>query len=663
MSTKASVAVAFVGIPPQGNFRKALVNISGVRINKTLNATAFDAGWVTIAVPSGVGGGNGQNPGDLQIDLLNSLTGATFFNVGGVPQGTYNTVQVLVDPTLPGLLVPACQAGVSNTEGCINYHMQFDTTSSSQNIVLFNLSSPLTVNPNATSPLVIQLAISITSQPILSGDPYLVNINAGQANAVSFLGEITGSTTIKWSSSSGQKTSPSSVSAELSGTSTVIETALVKAKGVYTLELPAAPGGTSYDIFTSGGGAAYATVQNITIVPGLSVTENLTPKGGSPTTFAGTISDGCTGVGIPGAQLEILAPNASTDLPTPQPTPPATGSCLANPSQCVVVAATSTDQSGNYPLPGTTLQPALFSQVPANFANMAVRVSASGYSSLLSSVFIKGAKNQICSASSANPSTICNFSLATGYINGTANLVSDPPPGNSVMVEVFAEYSGTNQIVSALPQPIVFKNQQTSLPFTLNVPVSDEPGQQFDLFAVAIDPYVGATEPFPGHDITVLAQVPAPSAPCAFEPPEPTPLPTPPALMMPAMDCVGHGSITGTVQNPDTNTTVEVEKQGVQLLGTAPGLFSSSSPGGNNQYTLCVPPDDYVLQRFEALPTSTAEPTDVPTPMATPVGPPQPITVPQPESTSSPCPSTCSNQSTSTSPCPGLCNATAASPL
>src|SRR6202012_2176180 len=132
----------------------------------------------------------------------------------------------------------------------------------------------------------------------------------------------------------------------------------------------------------------------------------------------------------------------------------------------------------------------------------AVRVSASGYSSLLSSVFIKGSKNQICSGSSANPATACNFSLATGYINGTANLVSDPPPGNSVMVEVFAEYSGTNQIVSALPQPIVFKNQQTSLPFTLNVPVSDDPAQQFDLFAVAIDPYVGATEPFPGHDIT-----------------------------------------------------------------------------------------------------------------------------------------------------------------
>ena len=89
------------------------------------------SGWTTIAVPSSAGSGNGQSPGDLQIDLLNTQTGAVFFNVGGVSRGTYQTVQVLVDPTNPGTIVPACQSGVSNTEGCINYpmHLQHPGTS------------------------------------------------------------------------------------------------------------------------------------------------------------------------------------------------------------------------------------------------------------------------------------------------------------------------------------------------------------------------------------------------------------------------------------------------------------------------------------------------------------------------------------------------------
>jgi len=374
--------------------------------------------------------------------------------------------------------------------------------------------------------------------------------------------------------------------------------------------------------------------------------------------------------------LELLAP--ATVLSTPRPTPSATGFCLSNPDQCVVVASTSTDQSGNYPLPGTALNPALFSQVPANLSDLAVRITASGYSTLLSSAFLKGKTSQICSASSANPSTICNFSLTTGYINGTVNLVTDPPPGNSVVVEVFAENSGTNQLVSALPQPLVFVNHQTSQPFTLNVPISGA-GPEFDLFAVAIDPYVGATSPFPGHDISVLAGVPQPLGPCAFFPPMPTPPaspePTPAPIALPAMDCVGHGSISGTVQNPDSGTFVEVEKhdpvanQDVQILGTLPGQLSSSSPNGpsNAQYSLCVPPDTYTLQRFEVLPTSTAEPTSSasvsPTPIATPIGPPQTVVVPQPAATSSPCPSSCSNSNLGPAPCPGICTATSASPL
>jgi len=119
------------------------------------------------------------------------------------------------------------------------------------------------------------------------------------------------------------------------------------------------------------------------------------------------------------------------------------------------------------------------------------------------------------------------------------------------------------------------------------------------------------------------------------------------------------------VQNPDTGTSVEVEKvdpsnsMPVQILGTSPALFSSNPPM-NNAYTLCVPPDSYLLQRFE-LPPSTpgASPSSTPTP----VGAPQAIRVPAPASTSSPCPSTCSNSDLTGFPCPGICAAKNANPL
>src|SRR5271170_6015674 len=100
--TKGNITIAFVGNPPPQfpGFRSVLLNISGVRVNQTVNAGINASGWSTIAVPSSAGAGN-PPPGDLQIDLLQLQTGATLFNTGGVPVGNYNTVQVVVDPNNP----------------------------------------------------------------------------------------------------------------------------------------------------------------------------------------------------------------------------------------------------------------------------------------------------------------------------------------------------------------------------------------------------------------------------------------------------------------------------------------------------------------------------------------------------------------------------------
>ena len=665
--TTGTVAVALVGVPPPGNFRSVLLNISGIRINQKASANPNDSGWVTIPLPPAAGGGNGgQTPGDLQIDMLQSQSMAVVYNVSGAPPGDYQSLQVLVDPSLPGTIVPACSSGASNTEGCVNYPISIGGAS-----VLTDIA--LTVSKDTTAPLVIQLQLSIATSPINTGDFYVGTVTATNASVNAFLAQVNGVLKLT-GSGTGSLLLPLTVSAELTGTGTVIENVPVRNDGTkqkaYTLELPAVPAGTTYDIFVGGGGFTYAALKGITVTPQQFIqAPDLDISGGNTASLSGTINDNCTSLGLPGAQLLLLAPAANVaQLPSPRPTPPATDAfCLTNPSQCVVVATGFADQSGTYPLPGTHRNSAPFGQVPINQPDLALQISASGYTTLSSSAFVK-ANTQICSA--ATSATQCNFSLTTGYINGTVNLMMSPPPGNSVVVQVFAEDRGTNQLVSALTTPLTFKNTETSQPFVLNVPLDSS---SFDLFAVAIDPFQGAAAPFPGHDIPVLANQPAPSQPL----PGSTCLQSN-AAPFAAMDCVGHGSISGTVQNPDAGTFVEVEKADpnnsllVQILGTAPGLLSSSSPG-TTAYTLCVPPnagtDMYALQRFE-IPQATPTPTSSPsmaapssTPTAFPVGPGQSITVPVPASTSSPCPSTCSNSKDTTSPCPGICNATNASPL
>lgn len=662
-ATPAEVSIALVGVAPVGNFRSVFLNVSGIRINKTVHASSNSPGWTTVAVPSSAGTGNAQNPGDLQIDLLRTQTGAVAFNTAGVEPGTYNTLQVLIDQTNPGKIVPACQSGPSNTEGCIDYPITLNTTNNpTGNLqpIILDLANPLPVVKDSTAPIVIQLAVSIIGFPVNVGDSYSVAITPSEVNAGSFLAQVSGAVTITGSAMVFH-TAPLSVVAELTGTNTVIQSIPVRAKGAYTLELPAAQDGTTYDIFVTGTGVENKSFQGITVRPGQAVLgQDFKVVQSNPGSLRGFIADACTGLGIPGAQLELLAPNQASPLPTS--TPPASF-CVDHPDQCVVVATGTADQNGSYPMPGTVLNPNGLSEVPVGTLNLALRVSASGYTPLISSAFIRPlAKTQQCSASTS--STLCSFSLTTATMSGTVQLTTDPPPGSSTMVQVFAENTGTNELVSALPQPLVFVHGQTSQTFKLNVPLSQSesspspmamptPAPALDLFAVAIDPFTGGPSPFPGHDIPVLANQLVPASNCqntsipAFSP----------------MNCVGHGSVSGTLLNPDFGTTVEVEKLDpsmtpVQILGTSLGLFSSSVPS-NNEYTLCVPPDNYQLQRFE-LPSPTAA-----APTATPgaVGTPQSVMVPVPAATSSPCPSTCSNTNSGIGPCPGLCQNTAASPL
>lgn len=614
--TQATIAVAFVGAPPAGGapgFRSVLLNISAVRVNHSPSQSISGPGWVTIPVPSGAANGRGASGGDLQIDLNQIQTQATIFNLGGVPTNTYEQLQVVVDPNNPGTIVPACQSAGAGQEGCVSYPVALSDPTHGIVIQLNNFK----VSKFATAPLLIRLSATIVGTPTGTGGAYVLEINPTVANASSFLGTISGTVNAQ-KGSHALHLRPLSVTAELAGTSTIVETALVRGN-TYTLELPAAPGpGTTYDLYVSGGSQSIAVAPGITIQPGGFINDqNFTVKSVQNGKFNGQITDACTGSGIPGATLNLLVPTDPTV------------DCGANPAQCVIAGSASADQSGFYPIPGNISNPSPFVEIPAgtNFG-FQLGISATGYNSTIQPAEVQSPTRQNClnSFNKAN----CSFSLSTGVLNGTVTLAQAPPAGNSVQVQVFAETHATNQLVSALPMPIVFQSGNISAPFTMNLPVG---AGTFDLFAVAIDPYLGGPGPYPGHTIPTVSGVAGITGACGASADNPSL----------GLDCVGHGSISGTVSNPDPGTTIQVEDAStkVLILGTPPGLLSSAAGAPNNQYALCIPPGSYTVQRFEG---------------STP-GPSQNVAVPVPQATATPCPSTCFSDSAGTS-CPGQCVST-----
>jgi len=173
------------------------------------------------------------------------------------------------------------------------------------------------------------------------------------------------------------------------------------------------------------------------------------------------------------------------------------------------------------------------------------------------------------------------------------------------------------------------------------------------LFATTIDTFQGISDPYQGHTIAVIQGVDGPQGTC-------------PAVTAPAItdtiSCVGHGSVTGSVANPNLGTSVVLSKNGVMITNTpvqnqAPNIDSS------NSFSFCAPGDTYTVQRLQ-LPTPVASvvPSAAPTPFLT--GAVVDVTIPVaplvggPTPTPTPalkCPTTCSNPGGT---CPGICNNT-----
>jgi|HubBroStandDraft_1064217.scaffolds.fasta_scaffold01526_11 hypothetical protein len=678
----AFVEVGFVGAPPQG-FQNVLLNVQSVRLNSNASAGPGSARWQTIPTPPGIGG-NDQSA-ELQIDLNASQNIPQLFNTAGVRPDTYRVAEILLDRSNPGYLIPTCPQAApvgARADGCIKYPITLNTSSGNVISVVSSGSGGLVAPKNGTlGQLLLQVSLVVNQAPTGFGGAYLVSVTmATVPNATvpnSTMATVTGSVTVK----TGTGTAPSgkvrklAVTAEAIGTNTAVATANVK-NGQYTIFLPAAGGtappgfGTLYDLAVAGGDDTYAAERLLPVYPGqsLSTAPNFTITGNqSLGDITGQVTDNCTGRAIVGATLQLLLPPMSNS----------SAPCLTNPEQCVSVATAFTDNAGNFPLPGTITIPAAFDNVPILPKNNSyvMEVTAPGYDNLLVSAVPGSSISQRnggkCTSGPTDTTFAkCKLGMNTSYLTGSIPIVP-PNSGQTDLIQVFAETSGTNDVQSALPMPVTVSSSNPGMfNFTLNVPPSIP---TFDLFATAIDLYQGHSDPYPGHTVAVLSGVAGPGAACV----------TSPVVDFPTdqtITCIGHGSVTGTVANPDLGTTIVLSKDNVQLMDSiVQNQAPNQSPTSN--YSFCVPADTYQLQRNElptpdpsntpsASPTSTAvgEPISVTIPPApvfnggptpTPTGAPTPTATPTggtPVPTATPvvtCPTTCTNPDGT---CPAVCN-------
>jgi hypothetical protein len=636
-------SISFANGVPAQRFQNVFLNITNVLINPKANAIPSNKKWRPVGVPSPLP--TGSPAGAFQLDLNNVTTAPVVYNTTIVQDGNYKTLQLQFDTGAPGSIVPICTGGP--TEGCASYPIQFQ---SSPPPLILPLNPPLVVNSTAHANIMINLALTVVGTPSVTGGAYTVTVTPTLVSPTPLEAIVSGTTNASASpSTKGKKGNHLSATAEIAGTNTVVAD-LTVTKGQFVLGLPAAADiGTLYDVVISGGAVAFGGLRLPVVFPNQTFTPTIDVASGLTTgAITGTISDSCTGTGIPGATVQILIP----------PTNSSGVVCTATPDQCISVLTATADSAGNNPLPSQIKHGVIpFQNLPIPTKGIetpyTLEISATGYDTLfktgIPTGLVSGVGGNCGTKGSAEP---CNFSLTSGQITGQVSLTGVPPPGQPVSVEVFAEDSGTNNLVAMLPQPIVITNPSSTGPFTLHVPSGPA---TLDLYAEADDTFNGAATPFTGHTIIVQQGV------TGFDgTPNCTPV-SPVNLFSQNMDCVGHGSIAGTFVSPTSGTSAVLSKDGVQLFSSSVGLTLDLGGNTGPTYSFCAPPDTYDVQAFAVTnPAPSVTPMVTPTPL--PIGTPTPVTVPAPAPTTTGCPTTCSSNSTGTS-CPGNCVGTIPAPL
>jgi hypothetical protein len=687
-TNKAVVAIAFISTftntEPAASFQRITLNVIAVRLNpsKTVgNIADSDPRWVTIGVPAGVGrnvgitevqtgntfGGTissssnssvaiGVGKSEIQIDLGAIQNIAEIFNAQAVTAQTYRHVELVLNPSIPGNMVPLCAQTFPAGEGCIAYNAQFPSptpTPPNSQFIQTDATLDLSKGQNVVTPLVVQVDPGLGAPPTKFNQAVLVNPtisvipNTGTVTTL-FTNPALGSiqATVTTNAPGGfTSTRPQSITANLAGTDNIVESETLpnscngKTSCNFIMYLPAAAavfGGTNYDLVASGKGVSFAVRGNVNVIAGLDTDLRTNPKTGLPPPLAvktkstilltGKVDDLCTGVGVQAATLDLVVPNASAS-PVPD------CSVIPRPAQCVVALSASTDEAGTFPLPGNGFAPAPFTAVPLPdaLAPFELITTAAGFDRTPVKITSNNGGGFKCTPTAKNGA--CFVNLSHGTVTGSVSLGSGSGP---LSVLVTAEDSGTNNIENLAL--VTIPNGANSVPYTMNVPDDANIGVSgpvtlLDFFANTQDLFNAAPQTATGHSIAVASQFTAPDA-C----PSPTPVPGPD---LGGMICVGHGSVTGTVTNPVSTDTVVLSKaDGLNQvqIETVPIVPEGAFDAGT--YKICAPADSYTLTHFQQA-----------TPAPTPVGAPLPVTLNPPIMIPTPMPSA----GFTPTPCPGIC--------
>ena len=696
---KGTVAIALEGSFANSqnvtSFQRVALNVVAIRLNPSTEADVsdFDSRWVTIPVPAGVGrntgviqistGNNfggfvgttsntsvaiGTANSEIQIDLK-AITGfAQIFNAANLTAQTYNQAELVLDSVTPGNIVPLCASGLPvGGEGCISYPAKLLQNTTTPTPSPGNISIRTTIsggliipkNTNVVVPLVIAIDPGIVSAPPSASvgqaiviDPVITALPINPPSTTPpflnpDLGTVQGVITTTASGGfSNAKSKVETITAEISGTNNIIEAVTLpstcngKKTCNFFLYLPAGPGGTNYDLVASGKGTSYAVRSAVNVTVGVLKDISSPPLAivtRPAVTLSGKVSDPCTGFPIQAATLNLLVPDPLVANPPTSCTP--ISPSLLPPPGCVVAATGSSDEAGKFPLPGNGFNEAPFDMVPTPLTKTSYELTttAAGYDRTVFTVEPSGSSLK-CDFPNTKTAT-CNFTMSRGTLSGTVSLASAGTTPLSVLVA--AEDTGTNNIENL--SLVTIPANVTSVPFSMNVPDSDNPGadgkttvMSLDLFASAQDLFNGSPQVNSGHTIAVQSSVVAPPPPTGNSCNAST------TADLSGMTCVGHSSVSGMV-TPAFGDTVVLSKDDVDIE-SAPVMPPGQVSGVSGVYTICAPADPLPY-------TLTHEPGGGSTAVTLPT----PVVGPSPGAT--PCPSICdAGQGTSCLTCIGETN-------